>query len=68
MTAYIELQGRINPVEIDMHPTEVIQKMDDAAHNGRFMVLLRKSGGNVIALNLMNVLSVDEVDAGELGD
>lgn len=67
MTSLVEMQGRLNPIAVDMEAIEVIQKMDDAGHNGRMMVLLKKTGGKVIAINMLNVLAVEDEDAGELG-
>jgi hypothetical protein len=67
VTTLVELQGRLNPISIDTAADEVVQRMDDAARGGHVMLLLRKSGGKRIAINMMNVLTVEEEDAGELG-
>lgn len=67
MTALVEMQGRLNPIRVEMETIEVVQKMDDAGHNGRMMVLLKQHGQKVIAINMLNVLSVEEEDASELG-
>lgn len=58
----IEMRGRLSPVNTAWDMADTLNAFNLAAAQGKQFVLLEKDGGGGVALNVTNILTIEEID------
>lgn len=63
---FIQMRGKLERVVVDMNDQEFLSECNIAALQGKEFVLARKPGGEMVGINVRNILTFEESDDADL--